>query len=211
MAAVADLGAHAPHPAWLPADPLGGDALGVAGAGVGRDRVGVEAHVPAQVGEQRPDVGVVGVHEHRVRAEHVTGLLGRRQGRAVDEQRLRRRLLDVHHAPDLAGDLRLDVVALVEHERDARPRAAARRAFTHLVHDPEQLERVGRADHQVVVGVEARVEVEAAQLAEPEQRRDDELDVRARRVVAGVDDDLAFGPSATQWTSAVPQSGTSIV
>ena len=28
-------------------------------------------------------------------------------------------------------------------------------AADHLVHDPEQLERVGGADHQVVVGVEA--------------------------------------------------------
>ena len=37
----------------------------------------------------------------------------------------------------------------------------------HLVQDAEQLERVGRADHQVVVGVEPAVEVEAAELAAP--------------------------------------------
>ena len=39
-----------------------------------------------------------------------------REGRGIDQQRLGRRLLDVHHRADLAGDLRLDVVALVEHE-----------------------------------------------------------------------------------------------
>ena len=109
--------------------------------------------------------------------------------------------------PDLARDLRLDVVALVEHERDARARLE-RAALHALVHDPEQLEGVGRADHQVVVRVEARVEVEPAEPVQPQQRRDDELDVRARRVVAGVDDDLApSSPSARQWTRAVPQSG----
>ncbi len=59
-----------------------------------------------------------------------------------------------------------------------------------LVHDPEQLERVGGADHQVVVGVEAAVEVEAAELARLKQQRDDELDVHAGRVVPGVDDHL---------------------
>ena len=56
-----------------------------------------------------------------------------------------------------------------------------------LEQDPEQLERVGRADDEVVVGVEAGVEVEGAELPGPQQERDDELDVGARRVVAGVD------------------------
>ena len=80
-----------------------------------------------------------------------------------------------------------------------------------LVHDAEQLERVGGADHQVVVGVEAAVEVEAAELARLEQQRDDELDVHARGVVAGVDDTCALSPSARQCSRAVPQSGTSVV
>ena len=72
----------------------------------------------------------------------------------VDEQRPRRHLLHVEHRADLAGDLLLDVVALVEHERDVAVGAVAA-AADHLEHDPEQLERVGRADDQVVVGVEA--------------------------------------------------------
>ena len=119
--------------------------------------------------------------------------LSRRQRLGIDQERLRRRLLDVHHRPDLAGDLRLDVVALVEHERDIGVRAESVRQDD-LVHDPEQLERVGRADHQVVVGVEARVEVEPAEAIGAEQRGHDELDVGARRVMAGVDDDLRLRP-----------------
>jgi len=48
------------------------------------------------------------------------------------------------------------------HLRDADGRIQAARPHD-LDHDPEQLERVGRAHHEVVVGVEAAVEVEAAQ------------------------------------------------
>ncbi len=65
-------------------------------------------------------------------------------------------------------------------------RGAERVRLDHLVHDPEELERVGRAHHQVVVGVEAGVEVEAAQPPRLQQQRDDELDVHAGRVVPGV-------------------------
>ena len=105
---------------------------------------------------------------------------------AVDEQRPGRHLLHVEHRADLAGDLRLDVVALVEHEADVAALVVA--AAPHdLEQDAEQLERVGGADDQVVVGVEAGVEVERAEPAEPQQLHDDELDVRARRVVAGVE------------------------
>jgi hypothetical protein len=54
----------------------------------------------------------------------------------------------------------------------------------HLVQDSKELERVGGADDQVVIGVEARVEVERAELAQPEELGDDELDVGPWRVVA---------------------------
>ena len=65
-------------------------------------------------------------------------------------------------------------------------RGGQRAGLDHLVHDAEQLERVGRADHEVVVGVEPAVEVEAAQPARPQQQGHDELDVGARGVVPGV-------------------------
>jgi hypothetical protein len=48
----------------------------------------------------------------------------------------------------------------------------------------------GSAHHEVVVGVEAGVEVEATQPPGPQQHRDDELDVRTGSVVPGVDDHL---------------------
>ena len=104
---------------------------------------------------------------------------------SVDQQCPRGHLGHVEHRADLAGDLGLDVVALVEHQRQVRARVETA-AADHLEHDAEELERVGRTDDQVVVGVEAGVEVERAQLSQPQQLRDDELDVGARGVVAGV-------------------------
>ncbi len=84
-------------------------------------------------------------------------------------------------------------MALVEHERDAG--AIAQPAGSHdLVHDPEQLERVGRTDHEVVVGVEPGIEVEPSQPIGAQERRHDELDVGAGCVVAGVHDDLRLRP-----------------
>ena len=77
-----------------------------------------------------------------------------------------------------------------------------------LEQDAEQLERIGGADDQVVVGVEAGVEVERAEPPEPQQLHDDELDVGARRVVAGVEaDHRALAERDARATYAVPQSG----
>ena len=108
----------------------------------------------APVGEVGAHVGGERVHQHGVAGEHVAGPLGVGQRRPVDEQRPGRHLLHVEHRADLAGDLRLDVVALVEHEADLGALVVAAAAHD-LEHDAEQLERIGGADDQVVVGVEA--------------------------------------------------------
>ena len=160
--------------------------------------------------EEGAHVGRVCIHEHGVRAQHVAGRLRRRQCVGVDEQCLGRRLLHVHDRTDLRGDLRLDVVALVEHERHAG--AGIQPASPpHLPHDAEELERIGRTDHEVVVGVEAGVEVEAAQLPGPQEDGHDELDVRARRVVSRVDDDLRLRSELDAVRVRRAPVGTSIV
>ena len=79
----------------------------------------------------------------------------------VDRERLRVRGLDVHHGLDHRVDLALDVVRLIDHER----RRGLRLRKRDLAHDAEQLERIDRPDDQVVVGVLAVVEVEAAEQA----------------------------------------------
>ena len=62
-----------------------------------------------------------------------------------------------------------------------------------FVVDAEQLEGVDGADHQIVVGVLAVVEVEAAEAPLVEQEGDDVLDVGAVGVVPHVDQHLGLG------------------
>ena len=76
---------QAPQPACWP--PTRSAAIRSCVAGARRRRRTGRGRGPADSRssrEQRPDVGVVGVHQHGVRAEHVTGVLGRgaaRRGR----------------------------------------------------------------------------------------------------------------------------------
>src|SRR4051812_38175902 len=69
----------------LAADAFTGDAFLVTGAGVGGVGLGVETLRLPQFGQQRPHVGVVGVHQDVVGAEHVAALLSGSERRAVDE------------------------------------------------------------------------------------------------------------------------------
>src|SRR3954452_3795577 len=150
------------------------------------DRIVLDAELAPEPREQRPHVGLERVDEDAMCAENVAfGLRGRQAG-LVDQQRLRVSRLDVHRRLHHRVDLPLDVVRLVDHERDAPSCAGAR----YLAHDPEQLEGVDRADDQVVVRVLAVVEVEAAEQALGEQQSDDLLDVRPLRMVPGVDEHL---------------------
>ena len=126
-------------------------------------------------------------------------------------KRLRRRLLHVHHRTNLGGNLRLEVVALVEHERHART-GAVRSHGDDLIHDPKQLVGISGADDQVVVGVEAAVEVESTQIASRARR----FATMNSMLVPGAwwpvsTRTWARSPKARQCSSDVPQSGTSMV
>src|ERR1035438_3740415 len=145
---------------------------------VGRQPAGL-----APGGEVGADVGVERVHEDAVGSQDVPGVLGLGQGGGDHEQGAGGHLLDVQDRADLAGDLLLDVVALVEHECD-RAGGSVAAAADDLVEDAEELERVGGTHDEVVVGIEAGVEVEGPQLSQAQQLGVDELDVGARRVVA---------------------------
>ena len=140
---------------------------------------------------------------------------GARQGRAVDEQGLGVALLHAHRRLDDRFDGRLVVGALVEHV-GAAVRARPHRGIRVLLgrdqlgEDEEQLIGVDRADGEIVVGVLAAVEVEAAQPALIEQDGDDMLDVGALGMVAGIDQHLGLGPSFWHSSRAEPQSWMSV-
>ena len=115
-------------PAGLrPTLSLRADRVVIPGPVIGAHRIGVEPGRDADLSEHRPHVSCERIHEDGVRAEHVTGALSIRESTLVHEQRLGRRFLHVHHRPDLPCDLRLDVVTLVEHERDLAWRGRAPR------------------------------------------------------------------------------------
>ena len=132
----------------------------------------------------------MGIRNQLMSPEDVAGGLCRGQFPARHQQRLGVGFLTVHHREDHGRDLALDVVRLVDHIRHV-PRGGAR--CRELVVDQEEFERVHAARHQVVIGILAVVEVEAAQPAGVEQERDDLLDVHARRVVSQVHEDLRLG------------------
>ena len=87
-------------------------------------------------------------------------------------------------------DLGLLVVALVDHVGDLRHLAAVGGKEMDFVEDAEDLVGVDRAERQVVIGVFAVVEVEAAEHVLVEEPRHDLLDVDRVVVVAGVDEHL---------------------
>ena len=90
-------------------------------------------------------------------------------------------------------DLRLQVVRLVDHVLDLRIHAAALPGEeVDLVEDAEDLVGIDGAEREVVVGVAAVVEVEAAEHVFIEQPRDDLLDVLRKVVMAGVDQHLGL-------------------
>ena len=95
---------------------------------------------------------------------------------------------------------------LVEHVGRVEARRAARGGVDQFVEDQEQAERLDRAGVEIVVAVFGIVEMEAGELAEADEPRDDLLDIDVRRVVAEIDQALAFGPSACAAMKLVPQS-----
>ena len=66
-------------------------------------------------------------------------------------------------------------------------RRAGKLRVDQLVEDEEELVGIDRAGIEIVVAVFRIVEVEAAELLELDQPRDDHLDIGVRRVVAEVD------------------------
>ena len=141
--------------------------------------------------------------------------LGLRGGQllGVHEQRLRVGGLDVHDRLNHRVDLSLDVVRLVDHEGHGCGPLCGRRigaGCRELAHDPEELEGVDGADHEVVVGVLAVVEVEPAEDPLREKERDDLLDIRSLGVVAGVHENLRLrteAPADERGRSPVGQIG----
>src|SRR5699024_3813588 len=115
---------------WGQAPAAGATGSG-APAGLGAaDAVGGD---PFLVSGVAADLGGEGIHEDVVGGDDIAGSLCRCQGLGVEQKGPRGHLLDIEHRSDLAFDLVLHVVALVEHERDIGAVEAA--SANHLVND----------------------------------------------------------------------------
>ena len=130
-----------------------------------------------------------------MRPQHIKFLLCITQPLEVHQQRFGIRLLAIHHALHHRLELRFYVVALVDHVRDLRrvAREDGVVGSAHQFHEnAEQLERIGRADDQIVIGVAAGVEVKPAEPLFVQQVRDNRFDVDGLRVMPQVHQHLRF-------------------
>ena len=84
-------------------------------------------------------------------------------------------------------------MALVEHVGRIEAVGAAQFGIDQFVEDEEQPVGIDRAGIEIVVAIFGIVEVEAAELPELDQPRDDHLDVDVGRMVAEVDEAKGLG------------------
>ena len=94
-----------------------------------------------------------------MRAKYIAARLGLAQLLPIHQQRFGVGRLAVDHTLQHGFQLRLDIVALVDHIGHIVCLVAGADQF---VKDIEQLERVGRTNDQIVVGILACIEVKAA-------------------------------------------------
>ena len=145
-------------------------------------------------GEDRLDVGAEGGLQRLRRHQRVVRLL-----EAVERGRGRRAAPGRRRAAtSMALTIRLSIGSVTLCDWSSmcagwKP-GAALLGVDQLVEDEEQPVGVDRAGVEVVVAVLRIVEVEAAELAELDQPRDDHLDVDVRRMVAEVDEAEGLRP-----------------
>ena len=128
---------------------------------------------------------------------------------AIDEGGLEPELLGGDDGLDRGFDFALDVVALVDHVGDSGAETVGK-AGMDLVEDAEDLVGVDGAEGQIVVGIAAVVEVEAAEQAGVKKPGDNLLDVLRGVVVAGVDEDAGLRAGSTREWEDMPQSAMSV-
>jgi hypothetical protein len=149
---------------------------------------------------ERTDIGPESATEEFLGGDQVTRLLVDGQLLAVDEGGLEPKLLSCDDGLDRGLDLAFEVVALIDHEGNIEIRIFGK-AGVNLMEDAKDLVGIDGAEGEVVVGIAAIVEVEAAEEAGVEQPGDDLLDILRTR-------DL--GPDWRAKWEDMPQSAMSV-
>src|SRR5579862_106120 len=169
-----------------------GGAFPIAAFAVGIQGVGGEVVGFAPFADGGPDVGgegilqaLFGVHQRGV------GLVAR-QGFAIHQGGLGVEFLGGDGGLDHLFDLVLQVVTLVDHVGDFGAAAGLPFEERDFVKNAEDLVGIDGAQREVVIGVAAVVEVEAAQHVFGEQPGHDLFDVLGLIMMAGIDQDFGL-------------------
>src|SRR5581483_2737766 len=152
------------------------DALDIATRGELLQRVGSQAAALAPGTNRWPHVSPECGTEQLLRLHEPASVLQLSELVEINECSPRVQLLRSDNALHHGLHLALQVVALIDHERD---RVGLRARAEDLSEDAEELIGIDGSERQVVVRVLAIVEVEAPQLIGVQQPRDDLLNVRS--------------------------------
>jgi 4-amino-4-deoxy-L-arabinose transferase-like glycosyltransferase len=161
---------------------------------IGFEGVRLATVVSPPFGERTMDIVVKGLAIDFLGAHEIGAGLRFEEGAGRDKKGLEEELLRSDRGLNHGLDLRLEIMGLVDHVRDA---AGVDAVYLFgegdLGEDPEDGIGVDAADREVVVGVLAVVEVESAEHALVEEEGHDVLDIGPGQMVAGVDQHLRPG------------------
>ncbi len=154
---------------------------------IGSDRIDGATLLEARHGKDRLDIGAEGSLQGLCGHQRVIAVLIVRQRLAIDEQGLRIGALHfdrrLHQAFNRVGD----IVALVQHVRRVEALGLVDLGIHQLIEHQEQPVGIDGTGIKIVIAIFGIVEVEAAQLAELDEARDDHLDIDVRRMVPEID------------------------
>src|SRR5579872_6831494 len=189
----------------VPRLPLTANALDIAALAQGRQWI-LRQIPPASPGtHQRLHIEPEGLAQALLRVHKPALVLQISQLLAIDQRCPGKNLLRRDDCLYRCFHLALQIVALVDHERSA---VHSLRVAENFMEDAEDLVGIDRAERQVIIGVTAVVEVEAAQLLLPQQPRNNLLDVLTRVVMPRIHQDnclLAHMPAHGQRHAPVRQ------
>ena len=128
----------------------------------------------------------------------------------VHQRSLRVKFLGRNRGLNHFLDLRLQIMALIDHVSDIRPAARFEGKELDLMENSKHLVGINRSKRQVVICIPAIVEMKTAQHLFREQPCDDLLDILSLIVMTSINQHFRFRPAARARRSDMPQSAMSV-
>src|SRR6266566_1218576 len=178
--------------AGIPAPPLPRDPLHIPTLSQRLQRLRRQSASHPPVPNHRPHILPERTPEALLRLHQPALLLQLSKPSLIDQRRLRINLLRRHDGLHHRLHLALQVVALVDHERNALTLLVT---YTqNFMKDPEHLVRIDRPQRQVVIGILPVVEMKSTQLSQPQQPRHNLFNVRPLIMMPRIHQHLRLRP-----------------